>query len=65
MTANMVSSIPSKSKEKQLVVSSEESDVDRSPSLKDILVELEGSTDTLGPAQEQLLQSTIIVGQEN
>ena len=43
MTANMVgqSFTPSKSKGKQLVVSSEESDANRSPGLKDILVEPE------------------------
>ena len=44
MTTNMVgpSSTPNKSKGKQLAVSSEESNVDRSPRLKDALVELEG-----------------------
>ena len=45
VTANIVgsSSTPSKSKGKQLAVSLEESYVDRSPGLKDILVEPEGA----------------------
>ena len=44
MTANMTgpSATPSKSKGKQPVVSSEESDADRSLSLKDVLIEPEG-----------------------
>ena len=44
VTTNIVglSFTPNKFKEKQLAVSSEESDVDRSPGLKDILVEPEG-----------------------
>ena len=44
MTANMVgpSSTSSKSKGKQLVVRLEESDADRSPDLKDVLVKPEG-----------------------
>ena len=43
-TANMVGScsIPIKFIEKQLAVSSEESDADRSPGLKDVLIEPEG-----------------------
>jgi len=54
VTANMVgpSLTPSKSKGKQLAVSSEESDVDRSPDLKDILIEPEGVYNTLGPIRE-------------
>ena len=54
MTANMVgpSSTPSKSKEKQLAVSLEESEVIRSLGLKDILIEPEGVYNTLGPIRE-------------
>ena len=54
VTANMVGSsfTPSKSKEKQLAVSSKESDVDRSPDFKDVLIKPEGSTNTLGLARE-------------
>ena len=44
VTANMVepSSTPSKSKGRQLAVSSEESDDDPPPGLKDVLIESEG-----------------------
>ena len=44
VTTNMVrlSFTPTKSKGKQLAVSSEESDADQSPGLKDVLIEPEG-----------------------
>ena len=62
--SNMVgpSTTPSKSKGKQLVLSSEESDTKHSSGLKEILIEPEGITEALGSKPEQLPQSTIIAG---
>ena len=66
------SSTPTKSKGKQLTVSSEESDVDRSPGLKDILVEPEGvyrhtwaRTGTITPVYYSLLARGIEVNDEH
>ena len=74
MTTNMVglSFTPSKSKGKQLVVSSEELDVDRSPDLKDVLVEPEGvyrhtrtRTGTIAPVDYSLLARGTEVNDEH
>ena len=74
VTANIVgsSSTPSKSKGKQPVVSSEESDVDQSPYLKDILIEPEGiywhtqtRTGAIAPVDYSLLARGIEVNDEH
>ena len=74
MTTNMVGSrsTPSKSKGKQLAVSSEESDADRSSGLKDVLVEPEGvyqHTQTrmgeIAPVDYNLLAREIEVNDEH
>jgi len=74
MTTNMMepSSTLSKSKGKQLVVSLEESDVDRSPGLKDILIEPEGfyrhsrtRTGTISPVDYSLLARRIELNDEH
>jgi len=63
---------PRKSKWKQLAISSKESDVDRSPSLNDILVEPEGvyqhtqtRTETIAPVDYSLLARRIKVNDEH
>jgi len=70
---NMVgpSFTPKKSKGKQLAVSSEESDIDRSSGLKDILVEPEGvyqytrtRTGTIAPVDYSLLAREIEVNDD-
>jgi len=74
VTAKMVrpSSTPSKSKGKQLAVNSEESDADRTPGLKDILVKSEGvyrhtqtCTGTISPVDYTLLAKGIKVNDEH
>jgi len=74
VTANMVrlSSTPSKSKGKQLAVSSQESDVDQSPGLKDILIKPEGvyrhtqtRTGTIAPVDYNLSVRGIEVNDEH
>ena len=74
MTANMVgpSFTPSKSKGKQLVVNSKESDADRSLGLKDALAEPEGvyrhtqtRTGTIAPVGYSLLARGIEMNDEN
>ena len=66
------SSMPCKSKEKQLAVSSEESNADRSLVLKDVLVEPEGvywhtrtRTGTITPVDYSLLAKEIEVNDEH
>jgi len=63
---------PSKSKGKQLAVSSEESDADQSPDLKDVLIEPEGvyyhtrtRTGTIAPVDYSLLARRIELNDEN
>ena len=63
---------PSKSKGKQLAVSSEESDADRSPGLKDVLIESEGvyrhtrtRTGGIAPVDHNLLARGIEVSDEH
>jgi len=74
VTANIVgpSSTPSKSKGKQLAITLEESDADRSPSLKNILVDLEGvyrhtriHTRTIAPVDYSLLARGIKVNDDH
>ena len=67
MNANMVglSFTPSKPKGKQLAVSSEESNVDQSSDLKDILIEPEGVYRYTRPTQEQYTSRLQFVGQAN
>jgi len=66
------SSTPSKSKNKQLAINSEESNVDWSPGLKDILVEPEGvyrhtrtRTEAIAPVNYSLLVGGIEVNDEH
>jgi len=74
VTANVIgpSFTSSKFKEKQLIVSSEESDADRSTSLKEILVEPEGvdrysrtRTRTIAPVDYSLFAKGIEVNDEH